>query len=352
MARPACTAGSALACSPTTWGGSPARRYDRRLTTGTRPKADLVGAKRGLAQTWFMASSSVLHRKLVLGCIRRRCDVHATHFRSFALFHRHSTGQTSVRYAHVYCVRGVNKSPLVKDNFGGLIGSALSLVLRDTLICIDDLERKGGDLELKDVIGLASSLKEQRQCKVVFIVNDGSLSTEEQESYQRHGEKVVDFEFKFAPTPLEAFQYIVQPNHQTLDVADEEGTANFLAEHYPENFFTHIIIDECHRSAWGKWSEVLSRNPAAVQIGLTATPRQLKVKEHSPEARVDAQISADNIKHFGEPVYEYSIGQGIEDGYLAACEIRQSHVSLDGGGRTACRCKGPQSGGCDHWPAD
>lgn len=125
---------------------------------------------------------------------------------------------------------------------------------------------------------------------------------------------------------------ILIATYQTLDVADEEGTANFLAEHYPENFFTHIIIDECHRSAWGKWSEVLSRNPAAVQIGLTATPRQLKVKEHSAEAQADAKITADNIRHFGEPVYEYSIGQGIEDGYLAACEIRQSHVSLDGAG--------------------
>jgi type I restriction enzyme R subunit len=123
---------------------------------------------------------------------------------------------------------------------------------------------------------------------------------------------------------------ILIATYQTLDVADEEGTASFLAQHYPENFFTHIIIDECHRSAWGKWSQVLTRNPQAVQVGLTATPRQLKPKESTPEAQADAQLTADNIKHFGEPVYEYSIGQGIEDGYLAACEIRQSHVSLDG----------------------
>ncbi|MBI3324747.1 MAG: DEAD/DEAH box helicase family protein [Candidatus Omnitrophica bacterium] len=104
--------------------------------------------------------------------------------------------------------------------------------------------------------------------------------------------------------------------YQTLDVASEEGTANFLTTHYPPDYFSHIIIDECHRSAWGKWSEVLQRNPKAVQIGLTATPRQLKVTEQSKAAQADAEINADNLKHFGDPVYEYDMGQGIEDGYL------------------------------------
>ena len=65
--------------------------------------------------------------------------------------------------------------------------------------------------------------------------------------------------------------------YQTLDVDKEDGTANFLTKHHPKNYFSHIIIDECHRSAWGKWSQVLTRNPDAVQIGLTATPRQIKL---------------------------------------------------------------------------
>ncbi|MBI3319223.1 MAG: DEAD/DEAH box helicase family protein [Candidatus Omnitrophica bacterium] len=117
--------------------------------------------------------------------------------------------------------------------------------------------------------------------------------------------------------------------YQTLDVASEEGTANFLTTHYPPDYFSHIIIDECHRSAWGKWSEVLRRNPNAVQIGLTATPRQLKVTEQSNAAQADAEINADNLKHFGDPVYEYELGQGIEDGYLAACEIHQFDLFHD-----------------------
>ena len=79
---------------------------------------------------------------------------------------------------------------------------------------------------------------------------------------------------------------------------------------------------------------VLTRNPDAVQIGLTATPRQLEITEHTKEAEADAQITADNIHHFGEPVYEYDMAQGIEDGYLAACEIRKSRVNLDDTGIT------------------
>ena len=117
--------------------------------------------------------------------------------------------------------------------------------------------------------------------------------------------------------------------YQTLDVADEKGTANFLTENYPKNYFSHIIIDECHRSAWGKWSQVLMLNPDAVQVGLTATPRKLQTSQKTKEARADAQITADNIRHFGEPVYEYDLGQGIEDGYLAACEIHRFDLFHD-----------------------
>lgn len=109
--------------------------------------------------------------------------------------------------------------------------------------------------------------------------------------------------------------------YQTLGIDTEEGDASFLTTFYPDNYFTHVVIDECHRSAWGKWSEVLTRNAGAAQIGLTATPRKLKCAEKTEEAEADAEITANNIAYFGEPVYEYDMAQAIEDGYLAACDI-------------------------------
>ncbi|HRX81080.1 MAG TPA: DEAD/DEAH box helicase family protein, partial [Pirellulaceae bacterium] len=51
--------------------------------------------------------------------------------------------------------------------------------------------------------------------------------------------------------------------YQTLGIDTEDGDDSFLTTFYPENFFTHVVIDECHRSAWGKWSEVLTRNAEA-----------------------------------------------------------------------------------------
>ena len=117
--------------------------------------------------------------------------------------------------------------------------------------------------------------------------------------------------------------------YQTLGIDTEEDDATFLTTFYPEDYFTHVIIDECHRSAWGKWSQVLTQNTNGVHVGLTATPREFKCKEKTKEVDNDAAITANNIAYFGEPVYEYDMAQAIEDGYLAACEIQKGRVNLD-----------------------
>jgi type I restriction enzyme, R subunit len=72
---------------------------------------------------------------------------------------------------------------------------------------------------------------------------------------------------------------------------------------------------------------VLKRNPNAIHIGLTATPRQLK--ESKKATAEDKQITANNHTYFGEPVYEYTLIQAQEDGYLAACEIVRRKPSID-----------------------
>jgi type I restriction enzyme R subunit len=120
---------------------------------------------------------------------------------------------------------------------------------------------------------------------------------------------------------------IIVSTYQALGI-DEDGDTSFFLQNYPKNYFSHIIIDECHRSAWNKWSVVLTNNPDAVQIGLTATPRKI-TGEKSPEKDKDEKISRNNIEYFGEPVYEYPYSKGWEDGYLAACEIVKRSASID-----------------------
>jgi len=118
--------------------------------------------------------------------------------------------------------------------------------------------------------------------------------------------------------------------YQTLDKSQGGDDATFFLKHYPPGYFDVIVIDECHRSAWGDWHVILEQNKQALQIGLTATPRQLELG--LPEA-ADAETRktveeerrrlADNYRYFGEPVYEYTYLQGVEDGYLAPVDIEQ-----------------------------
>ena len=78
---------------------------------------------------------------------------------------------------------------------------------------------------------------------------------------------------------------ILVASYQTLNVADEDDEPRFWRDNYPPGYFSHIIIDEAHRSAWGKWSVVLTDNPDAVHIGLTATPREIKATKKTQAAK-------------------------------------------------------------------
>lgn len=97
---------------------------------------------------------------------------------------------------------------------------------------------------------------------------------------------------------------------------DEEPTPNF--GEYPTDFFDLIIIDECHRGGArdeSTWRSILEYFSPAVQLGLTATPRR--------------DVNADTYNYFGEPLYEYSLAQGIEDGYLTPFKVHQIQTNLD-----------------------
>jgi type I restriction enzyme R subunit len=123
---------------------------------------------------------------------------------------------------------------------------------------------------------------------------------------------------------------ILIASYQTLNITDEDDEPRFWRENYPPGFFSHIIIDECHRSAWGKWSIILRDNPDAVHIGLTATPRIVTGgRRDDPACQADEAITDHNIEYFGEPVYEYPMWMGQEDGYLAASEVVRRVVDLD-----------------------
>jgi hypothetical protein len=94
--------------------------------------------------------------------------------------------------------------PLVKNHIGGL-GPVWFLSVKETIICIDDLERRGEALRARDILGLISALKEQRNCKIALIWNDNAEDKEKGE-FERYHEKVVDKSLRFDPSTQESVQ--------------------------------------------------------------------------------------------------------------------------------------------------
>jgi type I restriction enzyme, R subunit len=87
---------------------------------------------------------------------------------------------------------------------------------------------------------------------------------------------------------------------------------------YPADFFDFIVIDECHRGGANdesNWRGIMEYFAPAVQLGLTATPKR--------------QENADTYAYFGEPVYVYSLRQGINDGFLTPFRVKQIATTLD-----------------------
>jgi hypothetical protein len=78
------------------------------------------------------------------------------------------------------------------------------LLVRDQIICLDDLERAGKGLTTKDVLGLISFLKEQRRCKVVMLLNDEAFDDVDGADFRTQLEKVADTTLEFSPSPAEA----------------------------------------------------------------------------------------------------------------------------------------------------
>lgn len=84
-----------------------------------------------------------------------------------------------------------------------LLNELSSSVVRNAVICVDDIERKGAGLSVADIFGLASFLKEERGCRVILIANDRKLEHSDAAAAQIFLEKVVDEHVHFAPTSQE-----------------------------------------------------------------------------------------------------------------------------------------------------
>ena len=129
--------------------------------------------------------------------------------------------QISVKDKHLSTVSEKIKD--IKTTFGfkkddtnfGLSGSVISAAMslfqkkefKDVVICIDDFERKSSKLDIKDILGYLSQLKEQFGCQIVLILNEDKISNDDG-TYKDYKEKIVDFEYTYNPSVEEAYKII------------------------------------------------------------------------------------------------------------------------------------------------
>ena len=128
------------------------------------------------------------------------------------------------------------------------------------------------------------------------------------------------------PNTISAYQVYFslyqQLTDKEYDEKDEEDTVARLKSLFKPDFFDLIIIDECHRGSAKKdssWRKILEYFDSAVQIGMTATPKETD--------------KVSNIDYFGEPVYVYKLKEGIDDGFLAPFRVVGIKTNISDGWR-------------------
>ncbi len=132
-------------------------------------------------------------------------------------------------------------------------------------------------------------------------------------------------------TSYEVYFSLYQQLTDREDEKDEDEAAVRLAALFSPTFFDLVIVDECHRGSAKKdssWRKILDYFSSATQIGMTATPKETKY------------IS--NIDYFGEPIYTYSLREGIDDGFLAPFRVINIMMDISDGWR-------PKEGQLDYY---
>jgi len=106
----------------------------------------------------------------------------------------------------------------------------------------------------------------------------------------------------------------------SAEVSEEDKDDDVMGyyKQYPKDFFDLIVIDECHRGSANdesSWRAILDHFKSAAHLGLTATPKR--------------DDNGDTYKYFGEPIYEYSLKDGINDGFLTPYKVKRVQTNID-----------------------
>jgi type I restriction enzyme R subunit len=159
----------------------------------------------------------------------------------------------------------------------------------------------------------SSDWPDRRKPRVLYLADRNILVDQAKDDYfqEMFGEAV----HKLSRSGFTTSRHIYFALYQALDGGADEAR---LYREFDRDFFDLIIVDECHRSSaadGSQWRAILEYFAPATQVGLTATPISRK--------------DADTYRYFGEPIFEYSLARGIEDGFLAPYRVRRVRMNVD-----------------------
>lgn len=162
---------------------------------------------------------------------------------------------------------------------------------------------------------------EARQPRILFITDRNILANQARNDFDNFNE---DAMARITPESLHKSNDVVPTSRhiyfsifQTLMGCPQGSDIPFFMQ-YPSDFFDFIIIDECHRGGANdesQWRRLMDYFKPAYQLGMTATPRRI--------------VNANTYDYFGDPVYTYSLKQGIADGYLTPFRVRIAESNID-----------------------
>lgn len=179
-------------------------------------------------------------------------------------------------------------------------------------------------------------LKSGMKSKILYLADRNNLVDQSIQQDFAPLEKVIH-KINFSkddPSTITSYQVYFSLYQQLTGGKDEQeedisNTILKLKQLFQPNFFDLIIVDECHRGSAKKesnWRKILEYFASATQIGMTATPKETKY--------------VSNIDYFGEPIYTYSLKEGIEDGFLSPFKVINVMTDIGEGWR-------PRKGQCD-----
>lgn len=256
--------------------------------------------------------------------------------------------ESSLKTIESYGRRGLvlaNALPWARNILAGA-GPSIFLAVRSQIICIDDLERVGKGLEVKDILGLVSFLKEQRKCKVVLLLNQDELGSAK-DDFDNQLEKVVDTKIEFDPTAQEAAEIAVTLGTKYSDLLKNNcvtlGIVNLrvikkiekLCERLAENLSDYdplILKQAVHSATLFGWVHY-QRN------GIAPTPEFVRgYNSYRYSLGESAKKASDQEKAWHALLREYSFSnideldvlvfQGIEAGHFNWSKLKAAATNL------------------------